>query len=69
MDYLCSSLFVKQLKTRKRIRRISVNRQSDPKNPDPTAETSALEAEIDQLINALYGLTAERIAPVEVWEE
>ena len=35
------------------------------KKSDPTADTSALEAEIDKLVYALYGLTAEEIAIVE----
>ncbi len=35
------------------------------KKSDPTADTSALEAEIDELVYALYGLTAEEIAIVE----
>jgi len=35
------------------------------KKADPSADTSALEAEIDQLVYALYGLTAEEIALVE----
>jgi hypothetical protein len=35
------------------------------KKADPTADTSALEAEIDQMIYALYGLTEEEIALVE----
>jgi len=43
--------------------------QLTPKTPskslDPTADTTALEAEIDQLVYALYGLTAEEIALVE----
>jgi len=35
------------------------------KSLDPAAETTALEAEIDQLVYALYSLTAEEIALVE----
>jgi hypothetical protein len=35
------------------------------KKADPTADTSALEAEIDQLVYKLYGLTDEEIAIVE----
>ena len=35
------------------------------KAADPTADTSALEAEIDRLVYALYGLTDEEIAIVE----
>jgi len=35
------------------------------KKADPSADTRALEAEIDQLVYALYGLTAEEIALVE----
>ena len=32
---------------------------------NPTADTTALEAEIDQLVYQLHGLTAEEIAIVE----
>ena len=35
------------------------------KRADKAANVSALEAEIDRLVNALYGLTAEEIALVE----
>ena len=35
------------------------------KAADPTADTSALEAEIDQLVYGLYGLTDAEIAIVE----
>ena len=35
------------------------------KNSDPTADTSALEKEIDQLVYKLYGLTEEEIKIVE----
>ncbi len=35
------------------------------KSTDPTTDTSALEAEIDQLVYALYGLTEEEVALVE----
>ena len=35
------------------------------KEADATAGTSGQEAEIDQLVHALYGLTAEEIAVVE----
>ena len=35
------------------------------KKQDPAADTSALEAQIDGLVYALYGLTAEEIAVVE----
>jgi adenine-specific DNA-methyltransferase len=35
------------------------------KKANPEADTTALEAEIDQLVYALYGLTAEEIALVE----
>ena len=35
------------------------------KKQDPSADTSALEAQIDGLVYALYGLTAEEIAVVE----
>ena len=35
------------------------------KNAKPQADTTALEAEIDQLVYALYGLTEEEIAIVE----
>lgn len=35
------------------------------KKQDPSADTSALEAQIDDLVYALYGLTAEEIAVVE----
>ena len=35
------------------------------KQADPTADTSALEAEIDKLVYGLYGLTPEEIAIVE----
>ncbi len=37
----------------------------DLKKADPAADTSALEAEIDQLVYALYGLTEEEIKIVE----
>ena len=39
------------------------------KKTDPAADTSALEAEIDQLVYKLYGLTDEEIAVVEGREE
>ena len=35
------------------------------KEPDPDADTSALEAEIDRIVYDLYGLTEEEIAAVE----
>ncbi len=35
------------------------------KKADPAADTSALEAEIDQLVYQLYGLSEEEIAMVE----
>ena len=35
------------------------------KKQDPTADTSLLEAEIDQMVYELYGLTEEEIAIVE----
>jgi adenine-specific DNA-methyltransferase len=35
------------------------------KDANPTADVSALEREIDQLVYRLYGLTAEEIAIVE----
>lgn len=35
------------------------------KKKDPNADTSALEAEIDQLVYKLYDLTPEEIATVE----
>jgi hypothetical protein len=37
----------------------------DIKGKNPTADTSNLEREIDQLVYALYGLTPEEIAIVE----
>ncbi len=39
--------------------------RTSSKSLDPAADTTALEAEIDQLVYALYGLTAEEIALVE----
>jgi hypothetical protein len=42
-----------------------VNQILELKKADPSADTSALEAEIDQLVYALYGLTEEEIAIVE----
>ena len=36
------------------------------KSADPKADTSELEAEIDRLVYALYGLTEEEIATIEV---
>jgi hypothetical protein len=33
--------------------------------PNPAADTSAMEREIDQQVYALYGLTPEEIAIVE----
>ena len=35
------------------------------KKADPSADVSALEAEIDQLVYSLYGLTREEIAIIE----
>ena len=35
------------------------------KRADPTADTSALEREIDQRVYALYGVTADEIKLVE----
>ncbi len=46
-----------------------VDRILAAKKTDPTADTSALEAEIDQLVYKLYGLTDEEIAVVEGREE
>ncbi len=37
----------------------------DLKQENPSADTTALEAEIDQLVYELYGLTEEEIAIVE----
>jgi len=37
----------------------------DQKRANPTTDTAALEAEIDQLVYQLYGLTPEEIAIVE----
>jgi hypothetical protein len=42
-----------------------VDRILAAKRADPQADTSALEAEIDQLVYALYGLTEEEIKIVE----
>ena len=42
-----------------------VDRILAAKKKDPNAETSAIEAEIDQLVYKLYGLTEEEIAIVE----
>jgi len=42
-----------------------VNQILTAKAADPTADTSALEAEIDRLVYALYGLTDDEIAIVE----
>jgi hypothetical protein len=42
-----------------------VDRILAAKKADPAADTSALEAEIDQLVYKLYGLTDEEIAVVE----
>ena len=35
------------------------------KNTNPSADTSRLESEIDQLVYTLYGLTPEEIAIIE----
>ncbi len=37
----------------------------EEKSLDPAADTTALEAEIDQLVYALYGLTVEEMGLVE----
>ncbi|MFT5885069.1 MAG: adenine-specific DNA-methyltransferase [Arcticibacterium sp.] len=42
-----------------------VNQILSLKKENPSADTSALEAEIDQLVYQLYDLTAEEIAIVE----
>jgi hypothetical protein len=42
-----------------------VDRILAPKQRDATADVSALEREIDQLVYALYGLTPEEIQIVE----
>lgn len=42
-----------------------VNKILAAKRADPAADISALEAEIDQLVYQLYGLTSEEIALVE----
>ena len=42
-----------------------VDRITEKKNLDPSADTSAIEREIDQQVYALYGLTPEEIAIVE----
>ncbi len=44
---------------------MSFNISINIKKADPAADTSALEAEIDQLVYALYGLTEEEIKIVE----
>ena len=41
-----------------------VTRILDAKRADPGADTAALEAEIDQLVYGLYGLTEEEITVV-----
>jgi hypothetical protein len=43
----------------------AVDRILAAKQANPTADTTALEREIDQLVYALYGLTPEEIAIVE----
>jgi len=35
------------------------------KRSDPTPDTSALEAEIDRMVYALYGLTEEEVKVIE----
>ena len=42
-----------------------VDRILHAKTADPTADTSAEEAEIDRLVYALYGLTPAEVAAVE----
>ena len=42
-----------------------VDRILAAKQRDPAADTRALEADIDRLVYALYGLTEEEIAIVE----
>ncbi|MDD2456787.1 MAG: hypothetical protein PHE10_10715, partial [Kiritimatiellae bacterium] len=42
-----------------------VDRILAAKTADPAADVSALEAEIDKLVYALYGLTAPDIAIIE----
>jgi hypothetical protein len=44
---------------------VLVKQIMESKLKDPNADTSALEAEIDQLVYKLYGLTDEEIAIVE----
>jgi hypothetical protein len=44
---------------------ILVNQILAAKEADPSADTTALEAEIDQLVYQLYGLTEEEIRIVE----
>ena len=48
---------------------VLVDRILAAKKADPAADTSALEAEIDQLVYKLYGLTDEEIAVVEGRDE
>jgi hypothetical protein len=44
-----------------------VNKLLEIKKENPTADTSSLEAEIDQLVYGLYGLTEEEIGIVEAY--
>jgi adenine-specific DNA-methyltransferase len=43
----------------------SLDHENLNKQCDPAADTRALEAELDRLVYALYGLTEEEIALVE----
>jgi hypothetical protein len=47
------------------IRRVSISRILAAKQQNPAADPRALEAELDRLVYALYGLTAEEITLVE----
>ena len=44
---------------------VIVNQIIETKKQNPTADTTALEKEIDQMVYALYGLTEEEIGIVE----
>ena len=62
--YVLSIPVVDDIVSNKKISKV-VGEILTPKKSDPAADTSGLEAEIDQLVYKLYGLSAEEIKIVE----
>ena len=63
--YVSQIPIIKLINSEKEKLEIKVTQILALKKQDPTADTSALESEIDQMVYELYGLTEEEIAIVE----